>query len=549
MSVGLVALAAACAATSEEAEDEATAGDESAVIDRSQPALTHQRLEQIAAPLRSLDQLPAQLPKDFLINFTLKHGRLFEGPRGHLVERVVSQSSSPTAPRAILWDERSGLMISYNGGAAGQTEPNRLDVIDFDANAKTFKLTAAQFGNGRPPVWQSNADIAEASRKCTTCHGPEHRPIFSMYPDWPSFYGSDNDELTSRTNHVQERELEDYGKFRREVATRSLPRYTPLFDAANVRAQLRGTQIYASYPYRPNLDTNIEAVSRSFAFRPSLRLGILANRLMAQAATKRIVDHENFDKFGPLFLHDLLECRSSTTTNLWKDSVRSAIGRAPRTVVNNQTLHYRDLLAIFDLEVRDIDIRYSYNHEGYKNDDASRKVMEVGYIDGYWNSYFDGSATIDELIAMQLYKHLAATSTYADLRGTIDNPDGLVVKYQRRTERFKFDRNFFEEMDRKGEWIPIPYPLAKLNDVHHREGYPSRFSTQHRNLCAKLDRHLARGPGSSTGPVEPPPSADACPANCVASSYCVNHPNASQAIKVDGLPCMVAGAGGCQPCR
>jgi len=544
LALGIVALAAACTAAT---GDEEVAVDDGALIDRNQPLMTHDRLEKLAAPLVSLDQLPGALPGDFRINFTLKHGRLFEGERGHLVEKVVSQSSSPSAPRAILWDERSGLMVSYNGGASGQTEPNRLDVLEFDNNAKKFHLTAAQFDNSHSPIWQTSADIPEAGRKCTKCHGESERPIFSMYPDWPSFYGSDNDEMTDRSKHVQERELEDFGKFRREVANRSLPRYSPLFDTANVKANLRGTTPYPSFPYRANTDTNIEAASRSFAFRPSLRFGILANRLMAESAAKSIIDHENFDKFGPLFLHDILECRSTSTTQTWTPEVKAALGRTPKTVAGGKTLHYRDLLALFDLQVKDIDIRYSYNHEGYANEDASRKVMEVGYIDGtYWNSYFDGSATIDELLAMKLYERLSADPEFADLRGTIDNPDGLVVKYQRRTERFKFDKNFFEEMDKKGRWIPIPYPQEKLNDVHHREGYPARFSTQHANLCRKLEGHLQSTGGTVT---PPPPAAGQCPANCVASEFCKDHANAASAIKVNGLPCMVAGAGGCQACR
>lgn len=541
--LGFVALAAACTAATEDD----VAEDEGAVINRDQPVMTHARLEQMVNPLTKLDQVPAALPKDFIINFTLKHGRLFTGETGHLVEQVVSQSSSPSAPRVIMWDERSGLMVSYNGGAQGQTEPNRLDVLDFDNTAKKFHLSAAQFNNSGAPTWQTDRDIPEANRKCTRCHGPTERPIFAMYPDWPSFYGSFNDELTDTSEAVQAREMSDYTKFRREAAT-SNPRYAPLFDPANVSAQLRGTRIYPSFPYRPDTATNIEATSRSFAFRPSLRLGILMNRQMAESAAKTIIEHDNFEKFGALFLHDILECRSSATTQTWTPEVRTALGRTPRTVSSGRTLHYRDLLALFGLEVRDIDIRYSYNHDGYKSDDASQNVMATGYVEGYWNSYFDGSATIDELIAMKLYDHLAATPEFADLRGTIDNPDGLVVKYQRRAERFKFDKNFFEEMDKKGRWIPIPYP-NRLTDIHHREGYPTRFSTQHANLCQKLDRHLRTVSGGTVTPPPPPTGATSCPANCVASAFCKDHPNAASAIKVDGLPCMVSGAGGCQACR
>lgn len=495
--------------------------------------------------IRTLDALPAKLPKPFLINFTLKHGRLFEGEHGHLTETVVSQSSSPNAPRAILWDERSGFSVSWNGGKPGQTEGNRLDVFEWDEAKKEFHLVGLEFNGSGPPVYKTDAEIAEPNRKCARCHGESQRPIFSMYPDWPSFYGSDNDELTETSKPVQAREFSEYKTFRQLVVQNREPRYLPLFDADNVRAQLRNTVIYPSFPYRENTDTNIEAVSRAFAFRPSLRFGIVMNRITAQWTANRILNHRRFDEFGPFFLHGLLECRwdrSALTQSGWIEKVKAAIGRQPRLVAGGKTLHYRDLLALFDLKVNDVDIRYSYNHQGYANDDANGKVMETGYIGDYWNSYFDGSATIDELVSMQLYK---ALEEEAGLRGLITHPDGLVVKYERRRERFKFDENFFEEMDRKSTWIPIPYPQSTLNDVHHREGYPERFASQHRNLCARLETKLRSG---SSAPTDPG-SANQCPANCVPSQFCATHPNAAQAIKVDGLPCMVSGAGGCQACR
>jgi hypothetical protein len=553
LGVGIIGglLAFACNSS---AEDDDPGSDEGQLINRNGPAMNKARLDSVIAQgsIKSLDKVPAALPKEFLINVTLKHGRLFEGERGHLVERVVSQSSDPKAPRAILWDERSGFSVSYNGGAPGQTAGNRLDVLDFDDAKKEFHLAGLEFSGNAPPVYKTDADLADG-QKCSHCHGANHRPIFSMYPDWPSFYGSDNDELTDTSKVVQERESQEYKAFRAEVTTRQLPRYLPLFDKANIRAQLRGTELYPTFPYRPDTNTNIEATSRSFAFRPSLRFGILENRQMAEWTAKKIIDHDRFEKFGAFFLHDLLQCRwpnaNSLQTTGWLDAVKEANGgAAPRTVANGKTLHYRDLLKVFGLTVNDIDIRYSHNHSGYENENATNKVMQVGYIDGsYWNSYFDGSATIDELVAMHLYKKLSTTTGFTDLAGIIDSPDGLVVKYSRRAQRFLFDKNFFEEMDKKGTWIPIPYPQERLNDLHHREGYPTRFSNQHRNLCAKLESKL-QSVGGGTTPGGGGGEATSCPANCVASEFCRNHPNASQAIKVNGLPCMVSGAGGCQPC-
>jgi len=551
-SLGVAATSAAACATEDGPEAD---GSDSALIDKNQPAMSKARLDAIVARgnIKTLDALPAALPKDFLVNVTLKHGKLREGERGHLVERDVSQSSDPLAPRAIVWDERSGFTVSYNGAAPGQTEGQRLDVLEFDDAAKTFHLSGLQFDGQRAPVYQTDAQIPEASRKCARCHGPSMRPIFSMYPDWPSFYGSDNDELTDTSKEVQALELRDFTAFRRAVDATRAPRYAPLFDRDAIKTLLRGTELYPTFPYRQDTNTAIRAVSRAFAFRPSLRFGILMNRLMAESAGRKITQHQAWDKFGPLFLHGLLECRFQDAGALastgWADAVKSENGAAPRTVAGGRTLHYRDLLKLFDLEVKDIDIRYSYNHAGYANEDATNKVMEVGYIDGtYWNSYFDGSATIDELLAMQLFTALASKPAFQGLPASLPEPNGLEHKYDHLTERFAFDKNFFQEMDKKSRWIPIPYP-RKLTDVHHREGFPQSYASQHTAVCGALEAQLLRGPGATGGGSSGGGSATVCPAGCVASSYCKDHPNASQAVKVGGLPCMKSGAGGCQACR
>jgi hypothetical protein len=524
LTLALAAVSAACAT-----EEEDAPGADGALIDRNQPVMNKARLDSLiqAGQVRSLDKVPAALPKDFLINFTLKHGKLRTGERGHLVERDVSQSSDPLAPRVIMWDERSGFTISYNGGTPGQTEGQRLDVHEFDAQTKKFRLLGLEFNDSTAPEYKTDAEIAEANRKCARCHGPSSRPIFSMYPDWPSFYGSDNDELTNMSRDVQRLEAADYKAFRTKVDADRLPRYLPLFDRANVPAQLRGTQLYPTFPYRMDHSEASNDISRSFAFRPSLRFGILANRLTAQAATETITTHPNYAKFKGLFLHDLLQCRwpnaSDFQTSGWASAVASANGTAPRMAPGGRTMHYRDLLELFGLEVRDIDIRYSYNHDGYASDDATTNVMAVGYMQGdYWNSYFDGSATIDELIAMAIYKDLSTDPAFASINGLITNPDGLVTKYERRAERFKFDENFFREMDRKGMWIPIPYPLA-LNEKHHREGYPERYATQHANLCRALETKLMSSAGGSGGGSTAPVNPGAtCAPGCVYSSFCVD---------------------------
>jgi hypothetical protein len=430
----------------------------------------------------TLDQFPALIPINMRLNFGLKHGVLRAGERGHLVETKVSQSSDPDAPRLMTWDERTGYTLSFNAGNNNQTANQRLDALSFDSVNKTWKLEALEF-----PIKAGHAEFTTTD--CISCHGQDHRPIFSMYPDWPAFYGSDNDELNDPNDHIQEEELKDYLGFRRDVVPNH-PRYKPFYNDNNV-SEILGTTPYITWPYRQNIATNRQAISRAFTFRPLLRFGIVMNRLHAQSISKKITDHKNFDSMGVYFLHGLMQCRWPKTSDLVKTGLltrtEELIGSTPRRV-RGDTLHYRDLLKIFDLRVNDIDIRYSYNHKGYDNDDASKKIMEVGYIGNYWNSYFDGSATIDELVSMQLYNTLAAR--HPQFRGLINRPQGLSPKYVDAVERFKFDRNFFTEMDAKGMWLPIPYPRAEIHEQHHREGYPADFQNQHNALCRALERRM-----------------------------------------------------------
>ena len=251
-----------------------------AILDTKTAPMDRERLISILQTnpeITTLDQLPAKLPDTFLLNFILKHGTIKRvdetdllGERGHLIEKKVSQSSDPLAPRAIIWDERTGFSVSYNGGTEGQTAGQRLDILNFNLEKKTFLLEQIDFpiAPGAPKIHTTD---------CASCHGRHHRPIFSMYPDWPAFYGSDNDELTGSSS-VQKREREDYQKFRTTVADHH-PRYLPLYSDARVRKYL-GVGMYPSFPYRPNVSGDLNNVSRSFQFRPELRMGILYNRLI-----------------------------------------------------------------------------------------------------------------------------------------------------------------------------------------------------------------------------------------------------------------------------
>lgn len=424
--------------------------------------------------VKTLDDAPRHFPAPLLQSFVLKHGRDRTGERGHLTEKKISQSADPQAPRAILFDAQTGFVLTYNGGAPGQTNGQRLDVASFDPGTKSFAMWGIHF-----PLGAADAGKRAPLEKgdCTKCHGPKLRPIFSMYPDWPGFYGSDNDELTNAKVPVQVAELADLRAFRKDVAPKH-PRYAPLF-ATPPREGIDPTA--ETFPYRPDVREDIHALSRAFAFRPGLRLGILLNRLTARMLVAHLERHERFDAFRVPLLAGLLQCRiEGDAMAAMKKNVEAALGEPVKLV--SGVVHYRQLWKLFGLDVRDVDIRYGYGHEGYASDDASKNPMAVGYIGGYWNSYFDGSATIDELVAHGLYEREAKKT--ASLAGLV-KPHGLVRKYQHLAERYRLDAPFFQAMDAQGLWIPIPYP-KELDRAHHREGWSAEHKEQHERLCKAL---------------------------------------------------------------
>ena len=463
-----------------------------AYIDPSVPPMSNARVQQAvtnAFPvvISTLDQLPAVLPEDFRMNFVLKHGIKRTGERGHLVETIVSQSADPLLPRAIIWDERSGYTLSYNGGGREQTAAHRLDVLRFDNAAKSFHLEKVDFPLNQP----GQLNFTSQGTDCLTCHGPSGRPIFSMYPDWPAFYGSDNDELLDSNKDAHRKELTDFQSFINQTAgTHS--RYRPLFNDQAIRRRL-GVRRYPTFPYRYDLQVSQEDASRAFAFRPGLRLGLMYNRLMAQHLMAKLQQHGNFARMGKFFLYNLLQCGTiSADQTKARAEVARAVTEAQKlgvrtTLRGNVLMDYRAMWSLVGLKLNDVDIRFSYNHAGFNNTDASQNYMGVGYIGNYFNSYFDGSATIDELLAAQLFSYYSARHPgLSQLPVTLR---GLTEKYSRFTARMNHDAPFFASMDSMSRWIPIPYPAA-ITSAHHREIYQNRFTEQHRLLCGNLEGML-----------------------------------------------------------
>lgn len=534
-----------------------------------------------------LDQVPGLLPKSFVANFTLKHGliadeqgRTILGPRGHLTEADIpglGQHSLPLAPRAFVFDPSTGFAISYNGGQAQGGET--LDTLSFDFTEKKFRLVKIDFPLTTPGLATTN------SQNCTLCHGPNNRPIFSMYPDWPRFYGSDNDELrfgqpplkpsdpnpnfqnadalTLLRRDIQLREFKWFHLFKDTVVPHH-PRYAPLFakEAYAVHGFKESNEVYREYPYRsdveqPGIELNAADVSRSFTRRAGLRFNLLYSRLFVQQVTRQITTHPRFEKFAPFFVYNIMRCGPETgnrskVMQAWQGQVQNALlevernGEIEYQVWNplaadvnqrlvtsgrfqlpqghlslreqNSLLDYGQNLALFGLKINDVDMRLTYHHEAYKPENAYRdlcanlpagkdcsdQVMQVGYLQhSYFNSYNDGSTTMDEHLTASLLETLsrkdANLAAYLKKRGPFAIR-GLLNKYSGPTfkDRMLYDREFFTQMDGYAKWFSLPYPLEKgdkenprsLFNLHHRATFTSNYRESYLGVCGILEKKL-----------------------------------------------------------
>jgi hypothetical protein len=202
-----------------------------------------------------------------------------------------------------------------------------------------------------------------------------------------------------------------------------------------------------------------------------------------------------------------------------------------------QQIPYEDLLRLLDLKIEDMDIRFRHDSDfkvkkGYNvyNPKAfyyTDSAMDIGYIDQkyelnpvcdnngtackfsyqksymegmrYFNSYFDGSATMNELLSAQMLIYLTDNgidfSSDPDLddvrkklRASISSAEmyfeTLKNKYSHFVERTKLDAEFFAKMDEISPWIQLPFTPDLLN-IQNRESF---WSTTAKTTAIRL-RH------------------------------------------------------------
>lgn len=564
-----------------------------------------------------LDELPALLPYKFVSNFQLKHGKNEEhvresgvtahGPRGHKPEFDIEGMgihAEPLHPRVYVFDPKTGFAISYNGGKKDDGSPiqggHTLDIFEYNSNDHSFELHKIDFDGPGNTITPGSARSLLSNESCTSCHGPNNRPIFSMYPDWPRFYGSDNDELLfgvgennpeaaypaddlylRRLRHATQKwEREHFSLFKQGPA-RTEDRYKPLFvpqaytfngfspvpaDPAQRitdALQLRLTPyIYDQYPYRSDVEQgprlDLSNISRAFTRRAGLRFNLLYSRLLVRHVVHQMTtgaNEERFNRFGPFFIYNMMRCGTATTSepnatnrtaviDAWRSSLERELRRTAAHLdykvwseggltdiehnlmqnglklrENGTLLDYQQNLALFGLKINDVDMRFTYYHPDYDprsegmnsqlcNSTASclSKTMDVGYLEGsYFNSYNDGSTTMDEHLTAQLLIELSKKLGYEEMRqilypngGNVPNPvliRGLLDKYQANSPedtyyyRMRFDREYFGEMDKYSKWFSLPY-AESVKEHHHRAPFEQRYRPGYERVCSMLKSKL-----------------------------------------------------------
>ena len=293
---------------------------------------------------------------------------------------------------------------------------------------------------------------------------------------------------------------------------------------SEMRAWL-GLTLHPNYPYRPNHELQKSEASRAIFHRPNLRAGALYNRLNSLRVLALMRKSPLYERFKSHIAFSLMDCGWGPTSGEIRDMALDAFAAAAKDPLSQAGMAFPDatsdgrilypaLLAALGLKLRDVDIRYAYPNARFDIFDANyteatmaKTVMDLGYIayaaddanrgNGaryFFNSYFDGSASFDELLVAQILEELGPR--YAPLY-TLNS---FEFKFRDVTSRYELDKKLFAKMDRLSKWFPLPYP-KHLAPLHNRQAFLRKrggsypFLEQHVAVCSKLRDSMIVGGG------------------------------------------------------
>tara|TARA_R110002096_G_scaffold436061_1_gene666641 strand:+ start:27322 stop:29325 length:2004 start_codon:yes stop_codon:yes gene_type:complete len=396
------------------------------------------------------------------------------------------------------------------------TKKNAHQSFEREALAR-FRSCVASSAGGVSAGGVSEGDASEAGASCAGVQGDRHQRYAALF-DSRMEAG-----LLADFQKLDRAAIRTYLAEKAAGDARRKPKYRLTKQAmavvnggdAEMRAWLGLTQ-HPNYPYRPNHELQKSEASRAIFHRPNLRAGALYNRLNSLRVLALMRKSPLYERFKSHIAFSLMDCGWGPTSGEAREMALSAFAAAaneqlsqagmafPNPTSDGRIL-YPALLAALGLTLRDVDIRYAYPNarfdvfdENYTEPTMAKTVMDLGYIayaaddanrgNGaryYFNSYFDGSASFDELLAAQILEELGPTYT------RLYTLNSFEFKFRDVTSRYELDKKLFAKMDRLSKWFPLPYP-KHLAPLHNRQAFLRKrggsypFLDQHTAVCSKL---------------------------------------------------------------
>lgn len=217
--------------------------------------------------ITSVDALIPKLPAEIKKNVTF------------ITDSQSLQAGSVTSPRAVIWNEKGGLVFTFNGGGADQRGNSSLELMQADSKTGRLRFFEIAFPKGELTEPQS----------CLQCHGSEPRPIWKEYPSWPDAFGSHDDFTPTEQQSDFQLFIENAKKN---------PRFQSLIFESD----------FPEFPYRSSTLARSTSIDTAFHFRPNLRLSELLTRLNAKRLASMIRHHHQYRKKRMLILDAILNC-------------------------------------------------------------------------------------------------------------------------------------------------------------------------------------------------------------------------------------------------